>query len=424
MAAFHKNTNEVGYQPHIGLKKVFPRDGENDNSTVDIIAIHGLDTDSPRTWTYKKGGGEINWLEHKCLLPADVPSARIYTYNWDAKVFKNAPVETIFGHADRLLTLVEANYSTSSRPILFIASCFGGLVLAEAIIRAAREGSLYRQVRQSTVGIVFLATPFSGTDAARVASWLAVVQGIMGKDASDELIKDLEKTTPLECPCGFFYETKKTRIAKKILGAWVPDKLLRGSILVEQNSACIPGFEHRGLGRTHVMMNKFENHDCPDYKQVREAIQSILEKASSTLKPQSQSIAQTPIALDTHKEQRARLLASLKFTGLNEWKNHPHEGTFPWIFHTSDTPSEYDRASSDSNTRHTPLEALDKFANLKDRPWYSFEHWLRSGHNTYWINGKLGSGKTTLVKYLIESPLTTKALSIRAKDPVIISHFF
>ncbi|GAW16747.1 hypothetical protein ANO14919_061840 [Xylariales sp. No.14919] len=443
MAAFHKNTNEVGYQPHIGLEKVFPRDGENDNSTVDIIAIHGLDTDSPRTWTYKKGGSEINWLEHKCLLPADVPSARIYTYNWDAKVFKNAPVETIFGHADRLLTLVEANRSTSSRPILFIASCFGGLVLAEAIIRAAREGSPYRQVLQSTVGIVFLATPFSGTDAAREASWLAVVQGIMGKDASDELIKDLEKShdkirgrvqqfsliansDSIRMPMWFFYETKKTRIAKKILGAWVPDKLLRGSVLVEQTSACIPGFEHRGLGRTHVMMNKFENHDCPDYKQVRKSIQSILEKASSTLKFRSQSIPQTPIEPDMHKEQRARLLASFKFTGLNEWKNHPHEGTFPWIFHASDNLSEYYWANSDGDTRHTPLEALeDRFANFEGRPWCSFEHWLRSkDDNTYWINGKLGSGKTTLVKYLIESPLTTAALSIWAKDPVIISHFF
>ncbi|KAI0854712.1 hypothetical protein F4860DRAFT_522539 [Xylaria cubensis] len=417
---------EIRYQPHVGLEKVFPRDGEIDETTVDIIAIHGLDTDSPRTWTYKKGDSEINWLER--LLPADVKDARIYTYNWDAKVFNNAPVQTIFGHADRLLALIKANHGTLSRPILFIASCFGGLVLAEAIIRAAQEGSPYRQVLQSTIGIVFLATPFAGTDVAREASWLVVVKGIMGKDASGELIKDLEKSHDKirgrvqefsliansdsnRILLWFFYETKKTKIMKKILGAWVPDKLLRGSILVEENSACIPGSQRNGLGRTHVMMNKFENHQCLEYQQVIGAIRWIRGNA----KPRSQ----IPI------EQRDRLLASLKFTGLNEWKNNSREGTFSWIFHASDGPSEDDRASSDSGTCHTPTEASeDNFAYFKDRTWYSFEDWLRSKHNTYWISGKLGSGKTTLVKYLIENPLTMEALSVWAKDPVIISHFF
>ncbi|KAI0412517.1 hypothetical protein F5X98DRAFT_320824 [Xylaria grammica] len=262
----------------------------------------------------------------------------------------------------------------------------------------------------------------------------------MGKDASGELIKDLKKShdnirrriqefsriansNSIRMPMWFFYETKNTRIAKKILGARAPNIFLPGSI---QNSACIPGFERRGLERTHGMMNKFEECQCPDYIQVREAIQSILENASSTLKSRSQSIPQTPIEPDMHKKQRARLLASLKFTGLNEWKNHPHEGTFPWIFHASGNPSEYYWASLDGDTRHTPLEALgNRFANFEGRPWRSFEHWLRSkDDNTYWIKGKLGSGKTTLVKYLIESPLTTAALSIWAKDPVIISHFF
>ncbi|KAI1439322.1 hypothetical protein F5Y02DRAFT_406037 [Annulohypoxylon stygium] len=66
------------------------------------------------------------------MLPAAVPSARIYTYDWNAKVFDNAPVQTLLGHADYLLGLVAAERGTSSdRPIIFIASCFGGLVLAE-----------------------------------------------------------------------------------------------------------------------------------------------------------------------------------------------------------------------------------------------------------------------------------------------------
>ncbi|KAI1085951.1 P-loop containing nucleoside triphosphate hydrolase protein [Rostrohypoxylon terebratum] len=286
-----------------GLKKIVPAENVTDNTTVDIIAIHGLDTESPRTWVFDKRDGSptVNWLQDSDMLPAAVPSARIYTYDWNAKVFDNAPVQTLLGHADYLLGLVAAERGTSDRPIIFIASCFGGLVLAEAICRAAQEGSKYRQILRSTVGIVFLATPFFGTDAARPASWLVVVKGIMGKDASDQLIKDLEarhdfvrervqkfaeiaNSNAIRLPIRCFYETKKTKIAKKILPTWISDRWSRGSILVTESSACLHGFECRGLGKTHVMMNKFEGNDCPDFKQVKEAIQFILEEAPNTLK--------------------------------------------------------------------------------------------------------------------------------------------
>ncbi|KAI2626756.1 hypothetical protein GGR54DRAFT_629122 [Hypoxylon sp. NC1633] len=234
------------------------------------------------------------------MLPDAVPSARIYTYGWDAKVFDEAPVQTLLGHADNLLSLVAAEHGTSGRPIIFIASCFGGLVLAEAICRAAQEGSRYRQILRSTVGTVFLATPFLGTDAAREASWLVVVKGIMGKDASGQLIKDLEKrhafvrervqkfaeianNDAIRLPISCFYETKKTKIAGKILPTWIA-KGSRGSLLVHESSACLQGFDRHSLGKTHVMMNKFEGKDCHDFILVKQAIQDMLKEAPSTLK--------------------------------------------------------------------------------------------------------------------------------------------
>lgn len=54
----------------LGLRKVFPASA-SDGTTVDIIAIHGLDTESPRAWTYKKDGSRsVNWLEDSDMLPA------------------------------------------------------------------------------------------------------------------------------------------------------------------------------------------------------------------------------------------------------------------------------------------------------------------------------------------------------------------
>jgi hypothetical protein len=65
------------------------------------------------------------------MLPAAVPEARIYTYDWDAIWFEDAPVQTLLGHADNFFALVAGERASQDRPIIFVASCFGGLILAE-----------------------------------------------------------------------------------------------------------------------------------------------------------------------------------------------------------------------------------------------------------------------------------------------------
>ncbi|KAK7959729.1 TPR-like protein [Apiospora aurea] len=236
----------------LGLHRLVPAEGTTDTTTLDVIAIHGLDTESPRTWIYEKNGTQVHWLRDSDMLPAAIPEARIYTYDWNAKVFGHAPVQTLLGHADNLLGQVAAERSQSSeaRPLIFVASCFGGLVLAEAICRAAQEGSPYRGVLLATVGAVFLATPFAGTDAAQPASWLVTIKGIMGEDASDNLIQDLQ-----QCH----------------------------SQLVAESSACIHGHYRQGLEKQHVMTNKFEGPDDSQFKLVRHEIQKLVLGAKEAL---------------------------------------------------------------------------------------------------------------------------------------------
>jgi hypothetical protein len=93
-----------------------------------------LGTESPRTWEHKKdGGGAANWLVDADMLPAVIPNARIFTYDWDANYFRDAAVETLLGHGKTLLNLVaqRPGPDVATRPLLFIASCFGGLILAQ-----------------------------------------------------------------------------------------------------------------------------------------------------------------------------------------------------------------------------------------------------------------------------------------------------
>jgi hypothetical protein len=80
------------------------------------------------------------------------------------------------------------------------------------------------------------------------------------------------------------------------------------------------------------------------------------------------------------------LIHSLRFPAMrnrHEEINEAHQRTFSWIFQP---PQE-----------HT-------------RPWDDFPNWLRNDTDIYWINGKAGSGKSTLMRYIFDSPKTSEHL--------------
>lgn len=95
----------------------------------------------------------------------------------------------------------------------------------------------------ATVGAVFLATPFRGSDAAAQAQWLVMIKGIMGEQSSDQLIKDLEAkhdfvrqrvqrfaeiahADSIRLPIRCFYETRKTELLRKLLPRTVAARLI------------------------------------------------------------------------------------------------------------------------------------------------------------------------------------------------------
>lgn len=78
------------------------------------------------------------------------------------------------------------------------------------------------------------------------------------------------------------------------------------------------------------------------------------------------------------------------------------EGTFKWIF---DPPT---------------AESADQ------RKWSNFREWLEVSNGTYWVFGKPGSGKSTLMKYIVNEPRTVECLSQweRHSDIIVVSFFF
>ena len=101
------------------------------------------------------------------------------------------------------------------------------------------------------------------------------------------------------------------------------------------------------------------------------------------------------------EESYKRLLESLYFPDIHareEGIEEAHKQTFEWIF---DEPGD------------------------EVTPWHHFVDWLKEGHGTYWISGKAGSGKSTLMSFICHDPRTEAALKIwSGTDEIFTPNFF
>ena len=111
---------------------------------------------------------------------------------------------------------------------------------------------------------------------------------------------------------------------------------------------------------------------------------------------------------DQHRKDRekaeycSKFLDSLAFPGMRarqEIITDPYSETFQWIFDES---------------------------GKAVRRWGNFVEWLRHGQSIYWIQGKAGSGKSTLMRYICEEKRTEASLKTwaGAHKLLIIPFFF
>jgi hypothetical protein len=57
---------------------------------------------------------------------------------------------------------------------------------------------------------------------------------------------------------------------------------------------------------------------------------------------------------------------------------------------------------------------------MDQKPWSNFVEWLERGHGCYWINGKAGSGKSTLMKFIHGHRQTRRSLSMWASNHELV----
>lgn len=145
-------------------------------------------------------------------------------------------------------------------------------------------------------------------------------------------------------------------------------------------------------------------------EEIAKAIQASEEQHVRTrthITSELQSIQLSQEQAQTHREQKQRsqsqrkkFLGSLMFDETNRRMNEiatSHRDTFQWIF--DDDP---------------------------ERPWDSFTTWLKGDGPIYWIHGKPGSGKSTLMKFVANASQTKDCLREWYPDDqvLIVKYYF
>ena len=116
------------------------------------------------------------------------------------------------------------------------------------------------------------------------------------------------------------------------------------------------------------------------------------------------------ITNEIHQRQRnqscekyyKQFLASLWFPEMNSRQERihaAHKKTFQWIYES-------------------------RQPNKADVPWDNFVEWLDNGHGVYWITGKAGSGKTTLMNYISHDERTSSSLKAWSGTKMILTPCF
>ncbi|KAM5515641.1 hypothetical protein FOXYSP1_02592 [Fusarium oxysporum f. sp. phaseoli] len=196
---------------------------------------------------------------------------------------------------------------------------------------------------------------------------------------------------------------------------------------------------YKDILETHLLVSVFKRSDAialqqkQDFQNLSKSLQSFITQyatgetqMSSLIRSENaalmhctkQKISEAEVSVKGHitdaikginvqhtsEAERFRLLQSFHYREMNLRRNqiHPsYNDTFCWIFEDKDIRPESDK---------------------------TFVKWLASDCQIYWISGKPGSGKSTLIKYLVDHPKALSLLNDSTEAPnekfKIFSHFF
>lgn len=157
-------------------------------------------------------------------------------------------------------------------------------------------------------------------------------------------------------------------------------------------------------------------------KTEQDSTRNVIASEAKTTRQEVNLVASEVQALRVRadrEKQRERLVKSLKVPEMNERYQmvmDPSDASFERVF------ASYERLADQDG--HTHKAFFHPEADEIDEKWGHFISWLRSGtDDMFWIRGKPASGKSTLMKFVINHDNTKRLLEQSSPGTKILSHF-
>ncbi|KAF5879212.1 putative tetratricopeptide repeat domain protein [Botrytis fragariae] len=240
-----------------------------ENPIVDIVAVHGLNGDSVKTWTSKTNNKF--WLGDADMLPLAMKQSRILTFRYNA-CHHSAFWENFSGSNPSSCSDVD------SRALVYSFS------------RTSKAVEHLHSIFVSTYGILFMGTPHNGSSLTSLASMSRrMLEALLPSkvvstdgqllDALKEGSETLQNITDMFIPLMkqfriyFFWEQQKTDFGTKL------------DYVVESSSAApiLDSIERAGLPYDHSNMCKFASRTAGGYTIVVAALIRYSKDAPKTI---------------------------------------------------------------------------------------------------------------------------------------------
>ena len=243
---------------------------------MDVVFVHGLGGEARGTWHHQHGINDDNfwafWLGQEQL------GLNIWSFGYDAKAthWQNNRSMPLFDQASNLLGWLDS-CNLGKRPLIFIAHSMGGF-LVKKMLRSANNFDYYKGIIEQTKGIVFLATPHTGTHLAKLIDNIGLIA------RTTVSVEELKAHHPQLRELNEWYRenVRSLEIATKVYYETQP---VKGILVVDEDSANpgIEGVKPVAIPKNHIDLCKPESQNNLVYLGVKKFIEECLKKKQITL---------------------------------------------------------------------------------------------------------------------------------------------
>ena len=395
-----------------------------DDHSIDCIAIPGLGYHPFSVWQRDPEADPFMWLRDS--LPQSVPGAQVLLYGYDPEFrdgdCPNSIEEIVISFISDLRSMGRS--SLSAKPVVFLAHSLGGIVLKQCLVDLANAGPSEMFMLGGVKACVFLAVPNCLPGSSKL-TLMAGSRGFGGLLTELQASKNMDYLASLSGMLGGIahandirlysgYETVQTTVRNA--GSHVllqrveaiqegsekadqfpirkPHCSVPGLRAGSQTIDTIAGFVKNAVEATPAVETNttaVAQHPTSRWRSFARNITSYLVTSSSAI---SEILVTPPGDVVDSPEIRHQFLSTLVAYGRNreEGIDNACPNTFDWVW---------------------------------TKPEIGLRAWLSDDNSLFWIRGKPGSGKSTLMRYIWDHPELSEALNTAPSDvPRIKAGFF